>query len=86
MSNSFAWINIERIKKEAEVIFILHSRLIIGHLFYDVHIDLLIDCSFYMDTYVESIRVKPFCIDFITFSTNVYCLFISFIKDNLYNS
>lgn len=45
----------------------LNSRIIVGHLFYGVHINLLMDCSFYMDTYGVSIRVKPFCIDFITF-------------------
>ena len=67
-------------QKKAEVIFILHSGIMMCRLFYDVHIDLLMDCLFYMDTYGVSIRVKPFCIDFITFSTNVYCLFISFIN------
>jgi len=50
----------------------LHSEIMMCRLFYDVHIDLLMDCLFYMDTYGVSIRVKPFCIDFITFSTNVY--------------
>ena len=43
--------------------------------YFYVHIDLLMDCSFYMDTYGVSIKVKPFCA-FITFSTN--CVF--FIK------
>ena len=28
--------------------------------YFYVHIDLLMDCSFYMDTYGVSIRVKPF--------------------------
>ncbi len=47
-------------QKEAEVIFILHIGLIVCSLFYNVHIDLLTDSSFYMDTYGVSIRVKPF--------------------------
>ena len=46
--------------------------------YFYVHIDLLMDCSFYMDTYGVSINVKPFCA-FIAFSPKIVCMFyISF--------
>lgn len=42
-------------KKKAEVIFILHSGLIVCSLFYNVHINLLMNFSLYMDNYGVSI-------------------------------
>ena len=43
--------------------------------YFYVHIDLLMDCSFYMDTYGVSINVKPFCA-FIAFSPKIVCMFL----------